>query len=205
MDWALAIILGLAGYLVGSVPTAYIVVYAINRIDIRHAGTGNVGALNAYHQAGASAGLLVLGVDAGKGVLAALVPGWVGAPDWTIFLSATLVVAGHNWPVFLGFNGGKGAAAIFGISLAVVPILTLITLGSVLLILIVLRNLVWSAAVGFILLNVLLLATQQDTDQIILCGALTALVTATYVISIRNHISGSIKARQWRELITGIA
>ena len=87
-----------------------------------------MGALNTYQQGGTWRAVPVLIVDAGKGVLAVLVPIWLGAPHWTVLVTTTLVVAGHNWPVFLGFRGGKGAAAIFGVSLALVPVLTLITL-----------------------------------------------------------------------------
>ncbi len=205
MDWAAAILLGLGAYLLGSFPAAYILVHLVRGIDVRKVGTGNVGALNAFHQIGWWGGLAVLAVDAGKGALSALAPDWVGAPGWTIFLSSPLVVAGHNWPVFLGFRGGKGAAAIFGISLVVAPVLTLITLGPVVLIVLLIRNLVWGAAFGFVLLNALLLATQQDADQVALCGALTLLVTVTYLAGNREHISKSIKARQWRELISGLA
>ena len=200
-----AILLGLGMYLLGSVPTAYILVYLAKGIDIRQVGTGNVGALNAFQQVGTWGGILVLLMDAGKGALAVLVPGWVGAPEWTVFLTAPLLVAGHNWPAFLGFRGGKGAAAIFGMSLAVVPLLTLTALGPTVLVMIVSRNVVLGAAFGFIILNALLLATRQSTDQVALCISLTVLVTATYVVSIRQHISTSIKARQWRELFTGLA
>ena len=204
MDLTVAILLGLGAYLLGSVPTAYIVVYLARGIDIRQVGTGNVGALNAFQQVGPWGGILVLLVDAGKGALAVLVPGWAGAPEWTVFLAAPLLVAGHNWPAFLRFRGGKGAAAIFGISLAVVPLLTLITLAPTILVMIMVRNVVLGAAFGFVLLNALLLITQRSTDQVALCMSLTVLVTATYLISIRQHISTSIRSRQWRELFTGM-
>ena len=204
MDWMVAILLGLGTYLLGSVPTAYIVVCLAKGIDIREVGTGNVGALNAFQQVGPWGGILVLLIDAGKGALAVLVPGWAGAPEWTGFLTAPLLVAGHNWPAFLGFRGGKGAAAIFGISLAVVPLLTLIALGPTVLVMISVRNVVLGAAFGFVLLNSLLLITQQSASQVALCISLTVLVTATYLISIREHIGTSIKARQWRELFTGL-
>lgn len=205
LEWAAAILLGLGAYSLGSFPAAYILVHLARGIDLREVGTGNVGALNAFHQIGWWGGLLVLAVDAAKGALSVLVPDWVGAPDWTIFLSSALVIAGHNWPVFLGFRGGKGAAAIFGISLVVAPALTLITLVAVVLIVLLIRNVVWGAAFGFVLLNALLLATQQDADEVALCGSLTLLVTVTYVVGNREHITRSIKARHWRELITGLA
>ena len=205
MDWVAAILLSLASYLLGSVPTAYIFVCLAKGVDIRRVGTGNVGALNAFHQIGLAGGLMVLAVDAGKGAIAILAVDWVGAPDWSVFLSAPLVVAGHNWPVFLGFRGGKGAAAIFGVSFAALPLLTLATLAPVVLLIIFSRNVVLSAAFGFVLLNVLLVATRQGADQIALCAGLTAIVTGTYVFSIRDHIGESVKARQWRELFTGLA
>ena len=107
MEWTGAVLLGLGAYLLGSVPTAYILVRLAKGIDIRQVGTGNVGALNTFQQVGIWGGLMVLVVDAGKGALSSLAPSWAGAPEWTVFLTTPLVVAGHNWPVFLGFRGGK--------------------------------------------------------------------------------------------------
>ena len=86
MDWAAAILLGLGAYLLGSLPAAYILVYLVKGIDIRKVGTGNVGALNAFHQIGWPGGLLALALDAGKGILSVWVPDWAGAPGWTVFL-----------------------------------------------------------------------------------------------------------------------
>ncbi len=205
MDWVTAILLALASYLLGSIPTAYILVYLVRGIDIREVGTGNVGALNAFHQVGLAGGLIVLAADAGKGALVMLAIGWAGAPEWSAYLGAPLVVIGHNWPVLLGFRGGKGAAAIFGISLAAQPLATLATLVPVVLLIIFFRNVVWSALFGFVLLNVMLVVTQQGAEEIALCAGLTAVVMGTYILSVRNHIIESVKTRQWRELIAGLA
>ncbi len=205
MDLIVAVLLGLGAYLLGSISTAYILVYLVKGIDIRQVGTGNVGALNAFQQVGPWGGLLVLAVDAGKGSLALLSPEWAGAPDWTVFLTALLIVVGHNWPIFLGFRGGKGAAVIFGISLAVVPVLTLITVVPSVIIMVLLRNVVLGAAFGFILLNSLLVVTEQSASQVILCVGLAVVVTGTYLMNAREHITNSIKERQWRQLFTGLA
>ncbi len=205
MHWTSAILLGLGGYLLGSVPTGYIVARLARGVDIRDVGSGNVGALNTYQQVGPWGGVLVLLADAGKGALAVVVPGLVGAPGWTIFLTTPLLVAGHNWPAFLNFRGGKGAAAILGVSLALVPMLTLIALAPTLLVMAAVRNVVLGAAFGFVLLNSLLLATRQSTDLIALCVSLTVLVTATYLVSIRERLTACIRARQWRELFTELA
>lgn len=156
--------------------------------------------MNAYRQAGAGTGLTVLLLDTAKGVFAVAVPRLIGVDDWALFITTPLVVAGHNWPVFLGFRGGKGAAAIFGISLAIVPWLTVIAAGPTIVIMLLLRNVVLGAAFGFAMLNALLVVTGQDAQQVGLCLLLTALVTATYLVSVRAHIITSIKARQWREL-----
>ena len=205
MDWPLGMALGLAAYLIGSIPSAYILVYLLRKEDIRSFGSGSVGALNTYHRVGLWGAMLVLTADAGKGALVSLVPIWLGAPGWTVFLTTSMVVAGHNWPVFLGFRGGKGAAAILGISLAVVPMLTLIAAGPTLLVALLLRNVVLGAAAGFVVLNVLLVVTRQSTDQLVLCLFLTLVVTTTYLVSTRGHITTSIKQRRWRELFTGLA
>jgi glycerol-3-phosphate acyltransferase PlsY len=197
--------LALAAYVLGSVPTAYIVVRAVNGEDIRDVGSHNVGALNAYRRVGAWAGLTVLLVDAAKGVLAVTVPRLLGIDDWALFITTPLVVAGHNWPVFLNFRGGKGAAAIFGISLVIVPWLTVITAGPSILVMLLLRNVVLGAALGFILLNILPWVTGQGAEQVGLCLLLTLLVTGTYVLNIRDQILSNIKARQWRALFLELA
>ncbi|MCH7842872.1 MAG: glycerol-3-phosphate acyltransferase [Chloroflexi bacterium] len=197
--------LALGAYILGSVPTAYILVRSVKGEDIRDVGSRNVGALNVYRQVGAGAGLAVLLVDTAKGVLAVAGPRLMGLDDWVLFITTPLVVAGHNWPVFLNFRGGKGAAAIFGISLVIVPWLTVITAGPSILVMLLLRNVVLGAALGFILLNILLWVTGQGAQQVGLCLLLTALVTGTYMLNVREHIFSSIKARQWRQLFSDLA
>ena len=199
------ITLAIGAYVLGSVPTGYILVRLVKGEDIRDVGSRNVGALNTYRQAGAWAGLTVLLVDTAKGVLAVTAPRLAGIDDYALFITTPSVVAGHNWPVFLGFRGGKGAASIFGISLVIVPWLTVITAGPSILVMLLLRNVVLGAAAGFIMLNVLLWVTGQGAQQVGLCLLLTALVTGTYLINQRGHIVSSIKARRWRALFLELA
>ena len=201
----IVISLALGAYVVGSVPTAYILVRWMEGEDIRDFGSRNVGALNAYNRTGAWAGLLVLLVDTAKGVLAVAAPRLLGVDASVLFITTPLVVAGHNWPVFLNFRGGKGAAAIFGISLVIVPWLTVITAAPSILVMLLLRNVVLGAAFGFVLLNTLLWVTGQGAEQVGLCLLLTLLVTGTYVLNVRDHIFTSIKARRWRQLFLDLA
>ena len=205
LDLLLVASLGVALYLVGSVPTAFVLVKWTKGVDLRESGTKNVGALNTFHHMGAWAGLLVLVADAAKGALAVGAPIWAGLPDWAIFVTTPLVMAGHNWPVFLGFRGGKGAAAILGISLALVPWLTLIALLPAALVALRLRNVVLGSAFGFVLVNTLLLATRQSPQMVTLCILLTILVTTTYLLAIREHVAVSVRTRQWRQLFLRMA
>ena len=172
----------------------------VKGVDIRKAGSGNVGALNTYHVLGFGPAMLVLLADTAKGVLAVSIPWLVGADYWVIFATTPSVVIGHNWPVFLGFRGGRGAAAILGISLIMVPLLTVASLVPSLLLMWLLRNVVVGAALGFVMVNVLIATTGQPADQAALCYFLTFLVSAAYLIAHRRHIVESIKHRRWRRL-----
>jgi glycerol-3-phosphate acyltransferase PlsY len=104
------------GYLIGSIPTAYIFGKWISGIDIRQHGSGNVGATNVFRILGKGPGIAVLLVDILKGVLVvALIPDLLGltASIYRVSL-AIAAVCGHNWTVFLKFKGGKGIATTFG-------------------------------------------------------------------------------------------
>ena len=203
MDWLTAVGLIIGFYFLGSVPAAYLVVKFLRGEDIRELGSKNVGALNTYHQVGVLGSLLVLSVDSLKGALAVLLPQWLGAPQWTVFLTATLVVLGHNWPVVLGFRGGKGVATILGISLAMLPILTLISLAPTLIATLLTRNVVTGVGVGFIVFNTLAVATTRDTVQIALCLFLTLLASGTYVAANWGRITTAINNRSVRGLFYG--
>lgn len=116
----------LAAYLAGSIPFGWLV--GISRgVDIRRAGSGNIGATNVVRVLGKKAGAFTFALDVAKGVAAVSVfPAafaMAGAPlprDATI-VCAVAVMLGHSFPVFLGFKGGKGVATGLGIAAALVP------------------------------------------------------------------------------------
>ena len=197
-----AVLIALAAYLLGSIPSAYIVGRLAKGIDIRTVGSGNAGTLNTLHQVVPGAATLVLVADTLKGSLAILLSMWVGESVWLSFYSAIGVVAGHNWPVFLKFRGGKGAATVLGVSLAVLPWLTLVTLAPAVLVTLLARNVVLGAAVGFVLLNVLTVMTGQGWSQILLCLLLTLLVTATYLGRSWQQTVAATRQGRWRELFS---
>ncbi len=105
------------GYLVGSIPTAYIFAKAARGIDIRQHGSGNVGATNAFRVLGKGAGTMVLLLDICKGLLAATLVGDLFGNGRIVarILIASSAVIGHNWTIFLNFKGGKGIATSLGV------------------------------------------------------------------------------------------
>ena len=114
--------LAVAAYLLGSLPSAYLVVRFAKGPDLRTVESGSVGALNAFRATGLGwVGVIVLTLDVAKGAAAVLLAG-DGAGPVTQSLAATLVVVGHNYPVWLRGKGGKGLAAAAGALSIITPL-----------------------------------------------------------------------------------
>jgi len=128
------------GYLLGSIPFAYIIARLKKGIDIRQKGSGNIGALAVWREVNPGFGIISLASDVGKGVLTVYVARWLGLDLPWICVAGFAAVAGHNWPVFLNFRGGKGAATIMGVLLAFMPVQFAIGLGIAILVIIPTSN-----------------------------------------------------------------
>ena len=107
-------------YLLGSISFAYVVGKLVVRRDIRKYGSGNAGATNMTRNFGWKLGLVTFIGDIGKGVLAVLIGFWI-AGSLGMSIAAVAVVAGHNWPVFFEFRGGKGVATTLGAAFVLMP------------------------------------------------------------------------------------
>jgi acyl phosphate:glycerol-3-phosphate acyltransferase len=110
----------LAGYALGSFPSAYLVARVQQR-DIYRLGSGNMGAMNTARNLGLAWGLLVLLLDVLKGALAALLGLTLGGL-LPALIAANGAVLGHAWPLFTRFRGGKALACAFGCSLPLYPL-----------------------------------------------------------------------------------
>lgn len=118
----------LAGYLLGSLPTGLIVGKLYRGIDVRDYGSGRTGATNVLRTLGPGASVVVLFGDAAKGALAVILartvldgtglPWW---PDIAAVLASLAALAGHNWPAFVGFRGGRGVAVAAGSMAVLIP------------------------------------------------------------------------------------
>lgn len=122
----IALLIG--AYFLGAVPMAYIVAKGMRGIDLRHYGSGNVGASNVVASVGKGWGALVIAFDLGKGALAVLMARLVGLDLILQIAVGIAAIVGHNWPIFLGFSGGRGILATLGVAFMMAPLLTLIFL-----------------------------------------------------------------------------
>jgi glycerol-3-phosphate acyltransferase PlsY len=129
MPHALAVALA---YLIGSIPFGYLIVRVKGGGDVRETGSGGTGATNVTRRAGKSAGILTMLLDALKGVVVAFAARWLLTPDfgvdWWVVAASLAAVAGHVFPVWLGFRGGKGVATGLGVFLVLAPLAVLVAL-----------------------------------------------------------------------------
>jgi len=149
----LAAILSVAiGYLLGSIPTAYIVSQLRRGIDIRNVGSGNMGAANVMREVGTREGIFVGLFDIAKGAGAILIAQALNVSELWVFGAGFGALVGHSFPVFAGFRGGRGSAATIGIFLVLAPKATLLTLAVVAIPLFTSRKFTGAIIIGFALL-----------------------------------------------------
>ena len=123
------LIVVIVAYLIGSIPFGYLIVRHKVGADIRESGSGGTGATNVSRRAGKAAGVFTLVLDALKGVLAIIVAQLIigdsgSTIDWLAAAAAIAVIAGHIFPVWLRFRGGKGVATGVGVFLMLAPVAT---------------------------------------------------------------------------------
>ena len=160
------------GYLLGSIPFAYLIARWVKGVDIRKVGGGNVGTVNTMREIGPLPGFGVLFADMAKGALALLIAQWLGLHLYWVFAVGLVAVAGHNWPVWLKFRGGQGLATTMGVLLVFSPIPFAICLGVLLVALLFTSNVRLSAIVGFIFLPPLIWAFGGELSVILYSIAL---------------------------------
>jgi glycerol-3-phosphate acyltransferase PlsY len=142
------------GYLLGSIPFAYIAARLARGVDIRKVGGGNVGALNVMREVGTAAGIGVYLADVAKGSLAVLAAQWLGAPLLWVFAAGLAALIGHSWPVWLKFRGGQGLATGMGVLVVLVPIEFGISFAIIVIVVFITSNARFASAVGLVLLPV---------------------------------------------------
>src|SRR4030042_5811939 len=141
----------IVGYLLGSIPSAYLAGRLKKNIDIRKVGSKNMGTLNVYYEVGLVEAALVLLVDVGKGIEAILLARWLGVSLVFQLLAGLAAVIGHAFPIFLKLRGGKGGATTLGILLFLMPKAIPFFIPIAVITLIITRNFVFCYGIAFVL------------------------------------------------------
>jgi len=178
------LIVVIIGYLLGSIPTAYIATRLTTGKDIRQLGGGNVGGLNVFREVGPWAALATGLVDLGKGVAAVAIAYWLlDLPLVFVLLAGLAAVLGHNWMVWLKFSGGKGMGPAIGVISVLMPVYgywqgVIIFFGVVLIPFLITRNIALSMGTGLLFLPLIIwLGTKSGTATVmaIILGLVIAL------------------------------
>ncbi len=129
------ILLYVAAYVIGSIPFGYLLAQKYAGVNIKEAGSGNIGATNVLRvikekdaKLAKKLGAATLFLDAIKGLIVVVIAKLLGAPESVLWTIAVLAVVGHCFSVFLSFEGGKGVATGFGVLAVMMPLPALIAI-----------------------------------------------------------------------------
>jgi len=190
----MTILLGAAiAYLLGAIPFGYLLVKWTTGTDVRAGGSGNIGATNVLRTTGRAAGIATLLLDIGKGYLAVWIAGRLSNHDvLAMSVAALAVMAGHAFPVFLAFKGGKAVASFVGAFLCLTPL----ALGGVLVVFVVVvawtRYISMASIVGAATFPLAVWLMQKDFTMLA-----AALIAGAFIIY--KHRSNLVRLRAGNE------
>ncbi len=195
------ILSAVVGYLLGSIPTGYLVA-AARGIDIRTVGSGNIGATNVFRYLGVPAGIFVLLADAFKGWLAVVVLTplvWTlfhataspQAREWLAIIAGLSAILGHNFTCWLHFKGGKGIATSAGVIAALVPLALVIILGIWIIVFGITRYVSLASICAAAALPLSAWLTGQSSTMILIMGAMGALAIYKHKANIQRLLKGT--------------
>jgi glycerol-3-phosphate acyltransferase PlsY len=175
-------------YLIGSVPSAYLLTKAVTGRDIRELGTGNVGVMNTAAQVGLFGAAVVFLLEAGKGAAAAMLGRYLTGTQAGGALATVSAVAGVNWCVWLGFRGGRGTTTgVFGtlaVSIPVVVGMAVVWAASY----IIFRNSFYATRVNIVALPITAGVLEQSLVLAALAGAGACLLLLRHRKETDDHL-----------------
>ena len=190
MIWLLLV----ASYLAGAVPFAHLVARRLGGIDVRNAGSGNVGATNVLRVAAAPLAGLVLALDAGKGAAAVLAARAIGMDEGGQAAAGAAAVVGHVWPVWLRFRGGKGVAAASGVFAVLAPAATAMAGAAFVLVVSTSRYVSLGSMAAAVALPPLALAAGAPSVTVAAAAGVAGLIVARH----RTNLSRLRSGTEWR-------
>ena len=190
-----AAITAAAGYLLGSIPSGVLVGRLVTGRDVREFGSGKSGFTNTLRSAGTGAALVVLAADTAKGALPVVLGRLVFDDPWAVALGGLLAVAGHNWPLFAGFRGGRGVATSLGAFAAMAPAAALAVLALGVVVLAATRYVsvtsMAATAAGFAAIVALVLSGRLPEPYLLFAVGAAATVELSHLANLRRLLAGT--------------
>ncbi|EAU74651.1 glycerol-3-phosphate 1-O-acyltransferase PlsY [Synechococcus sp. RS9916] len=187
-----ALLLLAIGYLLGSIPSGYLAGRWCKGIDLRELGSGSTGATNVLRQVGKGPALVVFVIDVAKGAAAVLMAGsLLPGHDWIQVLAGLTALAGHIWPVWLGFKGGKAVATGLGMFLGLAWPVGLACFGIFLTTLTLFRIVSLSSVLAAISLPLLMAASTDGSAKVVVALVAMALVIWRHRSNLQRIVAGT--------------
>lgn len=181
----------LAAYLLGSISFGYLAGKLIRGIDIRQFGSGNAGTTNILRTLGTGPAIAVLLLDAGKGLAAVLLAKALTGDTLVTMLAGVTVVAGHNWPLFFRFRGGRGIATSIGVMLGLAPVVILIATAIGVSLIAATRYVSLGSIIGSSMIPVLMVLFRMPPSYILFGTVLAAMAVWRHRDNIRRLLAGT--------------
>lgn len=194
------ILLLIAAYLLGSIPTAVWWGKGFYKIDVREFGSGNAGATNTFRVLGAKAGIPVLLIDILKGIAAVSLARFSGyEPGSSQFINFELCLGvaallGHIFPLMAGFRGGKGVATLLGVVICLHPLACACAMGVFLAVLIASRYVSLSSMIAGLTFPFFLNIIFHNTNPVLM--AFSCLVAVLLIITHKKNITRLLKRQE---------
>lgn len=178
-------------YLLGSISFSYLIAKKIAGIDIRSHGSGNAGATNTLRVLGKGPAILVLLLDAIKGMAAVAIAWWItGGDNVAGAIAGIFAIIGHNWPVFFQFRGGKGIATTVGVSLFISPLAFFISVTLCVIVITVTRYVSLGSLVFVTVFPITLYMVTQNLFLVLVVLIITLFGYLRHYANIRNLLAG---------------
>ena len=185
----------LLGYLLGSIPSGFLVGQWCKGIDLRTIGSGSTGATNVLRNVGKGPALAVFFVDVAKGAAAVLLARSLNPTsaliDWIQVLAGLAALAGHIWPVWLGFKGGKAVATGFGMFLGLAWPVGLACFGIFMAVFSISRIVSLASVVAAVSLPLLMAAGSDSNANLVVALVAMLLVLWRHRSNIQRLINGT--------------
>ncbi len=185
--------LAMAAYLIGAIPTSYLVARHIGGIDLREHGSKNLGATNLYRVLGAKFAYPVGLVDMAKGLVPVVtLPRLTESGPWAPWLIGVAAIAGHVFPIYMLFKGGKGVATAAGVGLGIAPLPLLASLGVWAILLAATRIMSAASIAGAVSFPLFVWLLDRDNTVLLAVGtALAGFIVLTHRQNIKRLIAGT--------------